>query len=63
MAAVLSGGGGGGGGGALHLNELLDVDSTVLVPERPSDPDNRIIVLDPVSNQWKGSIDIYGGEY
>ena len=61
MAAVL--GGGGGGGGPLHLNELLDVDSTVLVPERPNDADNRIIVLDPISSQWKGSTDIYGGEY
>ena len=62
MAAVL-GGGGGGGGGPLHLNELLDVDSTILVPERPNDADNRIIVLDPVANEWKGSNDVFGGIY
>lgn len=53
---------GGGGGGATNLDDLLNVDSSRTAPDRDT-ADNRLLMLNPVSNLWEGTLDVNGGIY
>ena len=55
-------GSGGGGGGATHLDDLLDVNTAAVLPDRNT-ADNKMMVLNPISNLWEGTVDVFGGIY
>lgn len=53
---------GGSGGGATNLDDLLNVDSSKTAPDRDV-ADNRLLMLNPVSNLWEGTLDVNGGKF
>lgn len=53
---------GGGGGGATRLDDLLDVDSSKTAPTNDV-ANNKLLMLNPVTNLWEGTLEVNGGVF